>query len=160
MHIPSPAESIAYFKELGYDLIPTIHPSRGDTGWCLIDCEDNDIKKNFNSLLDLWYWWMRSAQQMINEDDSYHAFVSAYDNGDDQRKKHLIQWIDDYWQVPMGAKSADRAFTPLRSRSTDDLPLNWKPRAIYLFNQYHDMTFTERVRCFLNRVKNENKLLR
>lgn len=128
--MPSKSESIAYFEDLGAILEPTKMGSSHRRGWRLIWPAGRT--DDYESLLDLWFHWLKRAQRMINEDDTFHAFAHAYENGDDQRKRDLERWVRAYWEHPMGTKLEDEAFTPNWGQSTDGLPRNWKRRVKHL----------------------------
>ncbi len=136
MRVPTETQSITYFKELGINL-EKVDPGSSQHGrWRLTRCSGDT--EHHDSLLELWASWLQAAQSMINEDDTYRAFLAEYEKSDEHRKEEIRQWVEAYWVVPLGVKWADKTLTTGWDCGPDHLPRNWKSRVKRILSQPED----------------------
>lgn len=91
-HSPDFGETQKLFRLLGKDFLHSKDVADADGMYVLL-WAPNRVWNTFDSLIELWSWWLHEAARLINEGRLIDAFLAEYEASDRVRREEMIGWV-------------------------------------------------------------------
>lgn len=100
----------------------------------IIDRNGTQWSNDFESIVDLWCWWLDFVACCLHEEQSAKTFINKYWSASDECKKEMESWLDLYQkeETPKEMTALIYSVPPI---TADNLPNNWRLR---ISNQLKD----------------------